>query len=264
MIKRAFTPMLVVVILVGLGLGTALGYAFDSSRTSKNSRTGATQANQGATQAGQAQIALGQGRGAGAASNITVGTIDSIAGNAFNVKTQNGTTKVQVSDNTTIQKVVAGAKADLQVGQTLMVTGTAGSNGTIAATSITEAGSLASLGQALARRQGNATPAAGGQGAMRPQASGTPMAGGQTGWLQSAFGDTTTGVVESISDNVITLRTQGGSTKVQVSDSTTFRKLAAGTTADLQAGQSVTVVGAAGSDGTIAATLVLAGLPSTQ
>lgn len=68
-----------------------------------------------------------------------------------------------------------------------------------------------------------------------------------------AFGGGTFGTVKSIDGNTLTLTTaQNTEVKVTLSDTTRIEKTTAGTTADLQAGQQVTVSGQRDSSGNIA------------
>jgi Domain of unknown function (DUF5666) len=75
------------------------------------------------------------GRGTG--SQLTIGSISAINGNAITVTTtQQSQVTVNIDSNTVIQKTVAGSVSDLQTGVTLSAIGPTDSNGAVDATSI--------------------------------------------------------------------------------------------------------------------------------
>ena len=66
----------------------------------------------------------GGGPGGGMPANLTIGTIQSISGNTFTVKTESGeTVKVQVVDDTTIRINKEGSIKDLTKGDNVVVNG---------------------------------------------------------------------------------------------------------------------------------------------
>jgi hypothetical protein len=66
----------------------------------------------------------GGGPGAGMPANLTMGTIQSISGNTFTVKTESGdSVKVEVVDDTTIRINKEGSVADLAKGDNVVVNG---------------------------------------------------------------------------------------------------------------------------------------------
>lgn len=75
----------------------------------------------------------GQGNPAGQA---TVGEIKSIDGNILTLSTPQSEIKVTLTDTTLIQKMVAGAASDLQVGERITVRGESDSSGNVSANSI--------------------------------------------------------------------------------------------------------------------------------
>jgi hypothetical protein len=81
---------------------------------------------------------------------------------------------------------------------------------------------------------------------------------GNGGFAGGFGGRGTAGQVTAVSGNVITIHNPntGQDTKVQLSGNTTISKTAAGSTADLQPGVNVTVVGQPGADGTVDASSV--------
>lgn len=107
---------------------------------------------------GQAQgQALGQGQGQGqaAASGVTTGTIKVVDGKFIYVSDSSGNiVKVQTDDTTTINVSETGKPTDLHPGDTVVVRGTTGADGSVTATTVTE-------GQGT----GAATAASGGAGA---------------------------------------------------------------------------------------------------
>ena len=97
---------------------------------------------------------------------------------------------------------------------------------------------------------------------LRTSGGGFPggAAGGGNGNARGGF---TAGSIVSNDGSTITIKMNDGSTKfVLYSGSTTIRKSATGTSADLVAGENVVVTGSASSDGSITATQIqLGGLP---
>jgi hypothetical protein len=87
--------------------------------------------------------------------------------------------------------------------------------------------------------------------------------GARGGGNGNAGGGFTAGSIVSNDGSTITIKMNDGSTKfVLYSGSTTIRKSAEGTSADLVAGENVVVTGSANSDGSITATQIqLGGLP---
>jgi hypothetical protein len=69
------------------------------------------------------------------------GTIKLVDGTTIYVTASDGSiTKVTTAPATTISRSVSGTAADLQPGQTVVVQGAAGADGTVAATRVTEGG----------------------------------------------------------------------------------------------------------------------------
>lgn len=82
-------------------------------------------------------------------------------------------------------------------------------------------------------------------------------AGGAGGFAGGGF---TAGTIVSITGSTIVVKTQDGTEKtVTTTDSTKVTKTTASTLADLKAGETVTVIGQAGSNGDVAATSVAEG-----
>jgi hypothetical protein len=81
----------------------------------------------------------GGGGGQGQQGRGTVGTVEKIEGTDIYVKTPDGrTVKVSTSDATKVRVNKEGALSDLQQGQTVVVQGSAGSDGTVSAQTITQ------------------------------------------------------------------------------------------------------------------------------
>jgi len=78
----------------------------------------------------------GQGQPQGKQDDGTMGTIASIGGDTLTVTTMEGTVKVTINSDTTVQKTIAGTTADLATGQSVNVRGSQDSNGNITADSI--------------------------------------------------------------------------------------------------------------------------------
>jgi hypothetical protein len=91
--------------------------------------------------------------------------------------------------------------------------------------------------------------------------TGTAGAGGFGGFGGGAAGGRTTGTVTDVEGTVVTLTdSSGNAVKVNLAPTTKITKTTAGTTADLQLGQTVVVSGAKAADGsTTAATITISG-----
>jgi hypothetical protein len=88
-----------------------------------------------------AGFAGGFGGAAGGAGGATSGTIATIDGDSLDVtETGGNTVKVDLSDATTLSKTSTVAKSKLYPGDTVSISGTTGSSGTIKATSVTDSG----------------------------------------------------------------------------------------------------------------------------
>ncbi|HMK13280.1 MAG TPA: hypothetical protein VK461_16950, partial [Acidimicrobiales bacterium] len=78
--------------------------------------------------------------GSGAAGNGTTGTVKLVDGTNVYITTADGSiVKVTTSDASKVTKAAPGAVSDLKAGDTVTVQGTTGTDGTIAATSISQA-----------------------------------------------------------------------------------------------------------------------------
>lgn len=151
--RKWVTPALalVAVLVVGLFGGVLIGHATAASARASNGGGFSRGANGGAGGPGGA----GFGGGAGfARGGFTSGTIVSINGTTMVVKAQDGTTKtVTTSGTTKVSKTTTTTLSALKAGQLVTVIGATGSNGDIAATSVSEGASFRGLGG----RNGGAT-----------------------------------------------------------------------------------------------------------
>lgn len=87
----------------------------------------------------------GFGGFAGLAGSSTVGTISSISGNTIYVaETSGNTVKVKLSSVTKFTKTVTVTKAKIYPGDSVVIAGPAGKNGTVTATSLTDSGTRSS------------------------------------------------------------------------------------------------------------------------
>ena len=83
-----------------------------------------------------AQGTPGAGMVVGDRGGFSVDTIQAIDGNTITLSTADGTVKVITSDTTYIQKYMAATVADLEVGESVIVSGTENDDGSITARSI--------------------------------------------------------------------------------------------------------------------------------
>ena len=112
------------------GTGGQAGQGAGAATTGGGATTGARQGGAG-------------GAGGQAGGGRTVGTVESLAGDTLTVTAQSGAVKVQLSEQTTIQKrtqgsreTTPGSRADLTAGTRVMVQGPAGEDGTVTAQTV--------------------------------------------------------------------------------------------------------------------------------
>jgi len=174
--------------------------------------------------------------GRGLAGRATAGTVQSVDGKTITLMAQDGSTvKASVGDSTVYQRTTDISAADIKVGDSVMVTGQEGSDGTVTA-QIVQIGGAVGAGATLGA-------GAQGQGAARQ------------GIMRAV-----TGAVQKIEGTTLTLSSEGGQTiKVALTSDTRLRKTVAATLSDVKAGEQVTIVGQAGSDGVVAATTIQIG-----
>lgn len=138
--RKWVTPALtlVAVLVVGLFGGVLIGHATAASAQASNGGGFSRGVNGRAGGAGFGGGGAGFARG-----GFTSGTIVSINGTTMVVKAQDGTTKtVTTSGTTKVSKTTTSTLSALKAGQVVTVIGAAGSNGDIAATSVSEGASL--------------------------------------------------------------------------------------------------------------------------
>ena len=249
--NRRFTLLPVAVAAVGLLVAGCSGSSTASSApAAQPAATSApaaqpTAAPQSTGTAGQGES--GQAGGNAAAPRIAVtrvfGSVDSVSGDTMTVKTQQGSTSVKVT-GARIQKTVDGTAADLTAGESVVVAGKQGSDGSFTATNIQI-------------RAANAAGASGFQGPGRGQAPRQGQAGQapQQGRApqQGQGVRPVVGSVVSLSGDTLTVKdSQGKSTSINITGAR-IEKTVDGTAADLKAGENVAVVGQKGSDGTVTA-----------
>lgn len=134
----------------GSGLSNA-AFAGRSAAAGRGGATGAAGANGSASAAaGSGSAAPGAGGGFGrfGAGGATVGTVKLVDGTTLYVQTTGGgITKVSTDPATTIRITKDGTLKDLAPGTTVVVVGTAGSDGTVTARTVTEGGLGGGRGQ---------------------------------------------------------------------------------------------------------------------
>ena len=112
-------------------------------QTAQQSSGGQAGQGAGAATTGGAAAGARQAGAAGASGGGTLGTVESLTGDTLTVTAQSGAVKIQLSEQTTIQKRTAGSRettpgsrADLTAGTRVMVQGPAGEDGTVTAQTI--------------------------------------------------------------------------------------------------------------------------------
>jgi hypothetical protein len=89
----------------------------------------------------------GGGAAGGAAAGATIGTVKLVDGhNVYVTDTAGGITKVVVGSGATVSVTKAGGVADVKPGDTVIVRGAAGKDGSVTATSLTDSGTGGALG----------------------------------------------------------------------------------------------------------------------
>lgn len=162
---RWITPTLAIV--AALAVGIAGGVLIGRSGASANQ--GSFARGQFGSGQGAGQFGSGQGGGTGrqgggfTGGGFTSGTIVSIDGTTITVKTADGTQKtITTSSDTKVTKTSASSVDALKKGETVTVIGQPGSNGDVAAATISEG--AAGLRGGFGRGGANATPPASGSG----------------------------------------------------------------------------------------------------
>jgi hypothetical protein len=131
--RKWLTPVLALlaVLVIGLFGGVLIGHATASSAQASNAN-GLSHGTNG----GAGGVTGGAGLAGG---GLTAGTIVSVTGTTMVIKAQDGTTKtIRTSGTTRISKTTKTTLIALKAGQKVTVVGVAGSNGDIAATSVSE------------------------------------------------------------------------------------------------------------------------------
>ena len=240
------TWIVAAVALVVLVVGGVLGANALSGGGSSSASTGAQGSGNGAN---------GQGR------QGTFGTLQSIDGSTLTVAILNrganaggGTTTVITNGSTKFYKAVTGSFSDIKAGDRVTSTGSPDGTNTLAATRITDTGTMTGAfgGQGGGGRRfgGNGN----GNGAAPP--SSLPNGGARPDPNSAA-----NGTVKSISGTTLTVTQQDGTTKtVNTNASTVVSVLKSVSINGLTTGQQVTVRGKTNSDGTVTASSVAEGL----
>jgi hypothetical protein len=203
------------------------------------------------------------GQGPGGFGGGTGGTISEIDADASTlvVKTSDGdSVEVTANDDTTISETVEGSVDDLAVDDNVVVVGSAGDDGTIAADTIVAGGDGGLLGRGGPGGDGQRPqapeggfPEGGFPGGGTPPDRFDPYQGGGPGGF-------TSGTVASIDDGTLTVTTADGETvKVTVSSDTTVQVQHELSFDDLATGDEVTVIGQSGDDGSVDAVTIRKG-----
>lgn len=254
-LNKGYVGLMLGAVVAGLGLGALL-----ASKTTPppvpvvqaSGQFGQSGSQSGSGAGATAGAASGQGQG-GAGS---FGTVSAKEGDTATVKTQQGDLKVKLT-GVKVQKTVDGAADDLKPGTTVVVIGQPGSDGTVTANSIQilPADAVAQTGG-----QGRGANQTGAQG-QGQQAQGQAQGQGQQGQNQGAR--PVMGTVSALTGDTLTVSGPQGDTKVNVS-AAKIQKTVDGSADDVTVGQSVSLVGQAGSDGTFAASAIQMRLAGNQ
>jgi len=149
---KAFKWILLAAVVVVAAAGASGVYAYNMGKqegmkaglTARNdflaARAAATQGGQngqaGATAMPGGQSGAGRAGQGAMAGNFTAGQVKSVNGNELEISTATAVTKVKLTDKTQIEKTVAGAAADIKVGERVVVQGTKAADGSLEASMI--------------------------------------------------------------------------------------------------------------------------------
>ncbi len=122
----------------GMRAGLAMRTEFIQSRAAGGTSTaGGTTNAAGAGPVGGVGVSQGAVvTGRGQAGNLTAGQVKSVSGNELEITTSSGVVKVRLTDKTQIEKMVAGAPADIKPGERVVAQGTRDANGVLEATTV--------------------------------------------------------------------------------------------------------------------------------
>lgn len=202
--------------------------------------------------------------GAAAQRGVAAGLVERLTGTVLAVRTQAGSlSNANLASDTNILTYTTGNKDDLTPGALVTVIGRPGQNGTLDGGTIVvtppgiNIGMILGEGAAGGQGGGGGHDGQGGGGA-GGGAAGTPRATGRGG---AASG--TMGAVDSLTDDVLTVRTQVGTLiKVNLGSDARILTYTAGSKDDLAQGARVTVVGQPGQNAAIDANTVVVVPPS--
>ena len=137
------------VAITGLAAGIAFGAGVAYGRGDpKVVETGLTQQQirtllgVGGTSTTQTGTGAGGALSQGPTGNNVTGQITAIENGVITVQSFQGSVKVAVSASVAVNKLTTGSLADLKVGDTIVATGTRGSDGTLAATAISQSAAI--------------------------------------------------------------------------------------------------------------------------
>ncbi|GLW11906.1 hypothetical protein Misp01_70340 [Microtetraspora sp. NBRC 13810] len=140
--------LLVAGVLIGIQAQKAVGGSSGGDRQAliQAFANGQGQRGGGFGQGGQGGGGFGQG-GAGRAGGATVGTVKLVDGKKIYVQATDGSTvTVTTDDDTDIRVAKKGRIGDLKPGSTVVVQGSRGADGTVAATAVNEGGGMTPRG----------------------------------------------------------------------------------------------------------------------
>jgi hypothetical protein len=177
-----------------------------------------------------------------------LGTVTSINGDTLTLTTMQGQkATVDISANTAIDKTVTAALTDLQPGEFLTIAGSPDASGVIIATSIQSRQQMQNFSFPTPSTGATfPTPAPGSTFTGRPNRQGNGSGGGNGNGSDNGNGvfARTIGTLDSTDGNTLTLTVlQGGQVKVNVTPQTVIERTVAGAVADIEEGESLTVMG---------------------
>jgi hypothetical protein len=173
------------------------------------------------------------------------GTIAKLENNVMTITTSRGETIINISSDTTIQKLVDATKADLQTGLFLTVMGTQNTDNSVVATSITvrQAGEISSSNPTMT---------------MAPGPGGNPIPTGSITRPNNS-GRGVMGTLSNIDGNTLTLTSGQETITVTINDGTKIQKIESITVSDLKTGDSVSASGDSDNNGNLNATSIMVG-----
>ena len=186
--SRLFRPATVLLFAALMASAGFLGGVLTEKRQLPATTAGASTTRSLASTSSGRSASSGAG-GAAASANSIVGQVSTVSGGTLYVTDSSGNTiKVTTSAASQITKTAAASVRSVHPGDTVVIQGAAGANGTIAATAVRDSGAGAATGGFGGRGSGAAGSSTGAGSTGGSSSTGTGSGAGSTGGVNSLFG----------------------------------------------------------------------------